>query len=293
MKNIPWKYALPYFVFLLLFVTLLFVIAPKEIRRMEAILPDCVDAGEVSPPPNTPRPDFAALPDSSRSSDFINYMQPLVSHINADLLAKRIRLEKIAAQKKHCSADLAFVNRLIGTYHLAPITADSLFKEEASYQKLLRRVDVIPETLVVAQAAVESGWGTSRFARQGNAYFGQWCFSKGCGIPPKQPKSPGVAYHEIMSFPMPLGALEAYVLNLNTHRAYAKFRKLRAQLRKAHIAKYGEFNPFHPNPISLLKTLGSYSQRGGAYLCEVYAVMRDNHLIDPETLQTTNPPLCH
>ncbi|MGI2103199.1 glucosaminidase domain-containing protein [Shewanella oncorhynchi] len=91
---------------------------------------------------------------------------------------------------------------------------------------LLERVDILPPSLVLAQAAKESGWGTSRFAREGNALFGQWDF-KGNGMEPRQ-KRQGLGNYGLARFDTPFASVEGYLLNLNTHNAYQKMRDFRA-----------------------------------------------------------------
>jgi Bax protein len=128
-------------------------------------------------------------------------------------------------------------------------------------------MDIIPPSLALAQSAEESGWGTSRFARQGNALFGQWTWDRSQGIRPSA--AAASATHAIRRFPTLLAAVRAYARNLNTHRAYASFRLERERLRQ------------QSQPISgfrLATTLTRYSERGGAYVRSLHAIMRGNDL---------------
>jgi Bax protein len=101
--------------------------------------------------------------------------------------------------------------------------------ETGDVDTLLRRVDVVPASLVLAQAAVESGWGSSRFAREGNNYFGMRTYSENVdGIDPKKAEG-----FKVIAYPSISASVRSYMLNLNTHKAYAELRRMRAQLRTA------------------------------------------------------------
>lgn len=133
--------------------------------------------------------------------------------------------------------------------------------------RLLSRVDTIPESLVLAQAANESGWGTSRFARQANNIFGQWTFTPGTGIVPAgRPK--GETY-EVRRFTTLYQSVRAYMRNINTHRAYATLRNVRAELRQAGLPVTGD---------QLASTLINYSTRREAYAREIRRMIKSNQL---------------
>nr|WP_285817562.1 glucosaminidase domain-containing protein [Echinimonas agarilytica] len=132
-------------------------------------------------------------------------------------------------------------------------------------QSIDSRINTVPVALALAQAAKESGWGTSRFARQGNNLFGQWCFSKGCGLVPLQRK-PG-AKHEVATFDSPAYSVDAYVRNINANGAYQLLRQHRQSLQ----------NQAMPELVkALILGLGSYSERGQAYVHEVDAMIDNN-----------------
>jgi Bax protein len=133
--------------------------------------------------------------------------------------------------------------------------------------ELLLKVDVIPASIVLAQAANESAWGTSRFALEGNNVFGQWCFVEGCGIVPNR-RVEG-ATHEVKSFDTIEDAIESYFLNINSHRLYIGFRQERARLRQLGQSL---------DPFLLVQELGRYSQRGENYIDEVQTMIRQNDL---------------
>ena len=134
------------------------------------------------------------------------------------------------------------------------------------FNELLNRHDIIPPSLALAQSIIESGWGTSRFAINGNAIFGQWTFKTGTGLVPLE-RSPGEA-HEIKSFDKLEHSVEQYIFNLNYHRAYKGFRNLRKKLRKNNIL----------NGYSLAGTLNNYSEKRNSYVKLVQLIMESNNL---------------
>ncbi|MCR6652499.1 MAG: glucosaminidase domain-containing protein [Cellvibrionaceae bacterium] len=120
---------------------------------------------------------------------------------------------------------------------------------------------------MLAQAASESAWGTSRFAREGYNYFGQWCFKAGCGIVPKR-RLEG-AYHEVTRFDSVRESVAAYFHNINTHSAYHGLRLLRQE-------KTARREPFSGHELA--GKLTSYSERGAPYIEELRSIMRSNQL---------------
>lgn len=103
------------------------------------------------------------------------------------------------------------------------------FSQASTWELLLQRVGVVPNSLVIAQAINESAWGTSRFALHGNNYFGQWCYSAGCGLIPAN-RAPDGDY-ELKAFPSALASVRGYMRNLNTLHLYHDFRQQRHALR--------------------------------------------------------------
>ncbi|MDZ7711676.1 MAG: glucosaminidase domain-containing protein [Rhodovibrio sp.] len=149
------------------------------------------------------------------------------------------------------------LERLADKYQVAP----------GNLAKLKRRVDVVPPALVLAQAAIETGWGTSRFAQQGNAIFGQHT---------RDPEDPGMVPREledpsfrVRAFETVTGAVEAYLRNLNTHPAYAGLRARRAEARAR-----GEY----PDGADLAGGLVDYSARGQDYVEDIRLTIRANDL---------------
>ena len=147
------------------------------------------------------------------------------------------------------------------------IDAGADLTDRALQDKLLRRVDTLPPSLVLAQAAEESGWGTSRFAVEGNALFGMWTWS-GKGVTPLQQRS-NLGNYKIASYETPLQSVIAYMHNLNTHQAYSTLRARRAELRKAGTKVTG---------WELANTLTKYSERGQEYVDSLHSLMKVNRL---------------
>ena len=142
---------------------------------------------------------------------------------------------------------------------------ESATKKEVA--ELLLRVDQVPASLALAQAAMESAWGTSRFAVQGNNLFGQWCYQKGCGLVPLRRNAGST--HEVAKFDSVSDAIKSYLKNINTHRAYADLRNDRASLRSAGKPITGH---------QLAEGLIDYSELREAYVHEIQAVIRINKL---------------
>ena len=130
------------------------------------------------------------------------------------------------------------------------------------------RMDIIPVSLALAQAANESGWGTSRFALEGNALFGQWTWSKK-GISPKN-KDPNQS-HKILQFQVLKASVRAYKNNLNTHNAYQEFREARAKLRQEEVLING---------LELTKYLKKYAADGEKYVAILNDIIERNSLTD-------------
>ncbi len=136
-----------------------------------------------------------------------------------------------------------------------------------SWISLIKRTDTVPLSLLIAQAAIESAWGTSRFARKGNNYFGIWCSTPGCGIVPKQ-RAEG-ANHEVERYSSVEQAIRKYIHILNTRPAFKELRTLRHQQRVSLLS---------PTGTMLIKGLGRYAQNGSEYMETLNKVIRQNQL---------------
>ena len=238
---------------------------PTASERLGYTLSDIRSTGRA-----VPRVYIARLPaDLSRITSvgqrknlFIRITLPLILRVNDDIERDRERLRvlmkqvgdgiDLRARDRRWIADLAREYRT-GTEDLG---------------ELLARVDTIPPSLALAQAAIESGWGRSRFARLGNALYGQWSFD-GKGIVPVD-RDAG-KNHRIKVFPRLLESVAEYARNLNTHAAYRDFRTIRAQFNSGEARATGD---------QLVETLSGYSERGALYIDELRTIIRVNGLLD-------------
>jgi Bax protein len=222
-----------------------------------------------------PMPDFAAILDvEAKKQAFFDYLQPVVEAQNQRVARQRMKLlniiTKVGAHTPLNTADQIFLRALSRTYgvNTSDLYTTSDLYSSAALQLLLLRVDVIPPSLVLAQAADESAWGTSRFVKEGYSFFGQWCYREGCGLVPEQRRAS--AYHEVQRFASLEAAVNAYFMNLNTFDSYRELRQIRQQLRD------------HSAPIDGLSLAGGlidYSERGAAYISELRQIIRDNDLL--------------
>ncbi len=214
-------------------------------------------------------PDFAAIQDIElKKQAFFDFLQPYIDAKNAEVRIQRLRLQLILARIKVGVGlghdDNVFVWDLARKYQ---IKTDDLH-EIGFLDRLMHRVDVLPPSLVLAQAANESGWGTSRFAQEGYNFFGQWCYTEGCGLVPGNRRA--FASHEVKSFMSVEEAVNAYFRNLNTFPGYQDLRIIRQELRQ-------DSKPI--DGISLTEGLGKYSERGKEYIHDLQSVIYKNNLL--------------
>ena len=212
-------------------------------------------------------PDFAAISDvSEKKSAFYAYMLPLIREANAEVAIERDALLTMRATLlEGRSLTVAQFNQLSALERRYRVEADAWVARRVG--ELLARVDVVPESLVLAQAAKESGWGTSRFAREGNNLFGIWCFTEGCGLTPRARNAD--LGHEVQRFNAVVDGVRYYLRTINTHRAYESLREIRAEARRDRTAPLGEM---------LAMGLERYSERGLAYVREIQSMIRYNRL---------------
>jgi len=217
---------------------------------------------------NVTAPDFASIADiKAKKRAFFDFMLPLIREANRNIRSDRTELEAIgnrfASGAVLNGEDHQRLEQLFTRYGLTmPQTV-----ETRDLRGLLDRVDVVPASLVLAQAANESGWGTSRFAVEANNYFGIWCFSKGCGVVPSG--RDGGARHEVARYRTAMDGVVAYMHNINTHNAYRDLREMRAEQRHVQERLHGH---------QLAEGLNRYSERGLAYVREIQTMIRVNRL---------------
>jgi len=212
-----------------------------------------------------PLPDFASFQVvDEKKRAFFDYFSTLVAAVNSDIKEDRSRLEALQNTTALSADDNEWLTELAEQYD---VTLSAERQDSSALSALLNRVDQIPESLVLSQAAIESAWGTSRFAQEGRNFFGQWCYTKGCGLVPAARKKK--ASHEVKVFDSPLHSVQAYFNNVNRNRAYAPLRALRAQARAAGEQLSG---------CRLSEGLKRYSELGEKYIAQVKSVIRINGL---------------
>ena len=232
-----------------------------------SLLTACEQSSDIDPEENKPGTvaNSATPPISvkDKKANFFNFLHPMIKKANADVLKQREELLKI-------QTDLTDLNnQQVKT--LASLTKTYKVDQDLPLEKQVSALDIkintIPASLVLAQAANESAWGTSRFAQEGNNYFGQWCFSKGCGIVPNSRDSD--ASHEVADFDSPYDSVKSYIKNLNRHATYAQLRDIRQKAID---------NDRDVTGVALAQGLIGYSERGEEYVKEIQQMIRYNNL---------------
>ena len=185
-----------------------------------------------------------------RKEVFFNYLLPVIHKKNAEIVALRNAISNNELNDNQ-------LNDLAKKYRV----------ETPSKEELLKVIDILPPSLVLAQAANESDWGRSRFAKDFNNYFGIWCFYKGCGVIPKDRDED--ATHEVASFKSLEDCIDYYVLNINRSYAYEDLRLMRKNQRE------------NLQPITgalLAQGLGNYAFPGDEYIESIQTLINFNQL---------------
>ena len=198
---------------------------------------------------------------NKRKDTFIKIVMPLILSENEKILDDRNRLFKILGKQSNTMGEKVWLKRRFKDYDVKG--------EDITELKL--RMDIVPTSIAIAQAAKESGWGTSRFALEGNAMYGQWTWD-GDGIEPS--KKDKKKEHKILKFPKLQSSVAAYMKNLNTHRGYSEFRDKRSKIRE----KKQEVNG-----LDLVDYLYNYAQTGSEYVKTLKIIIQQNNLNDFDT----------
>ena len=201
-----------------------------------------------------------------KKETFIKIVLPLIVAENERILADRLKMKRIYKKKNTTDLEKQWLRQKLLEYKV----------KKGNMAELLLRMDIIPTSIALAQAAKESGWGTSRFALEGNAIFGQWTWS-GKGIAPLNRESD--KSHKILKFPILRASVKAYQNNLNTHKSYIKFRDKRSEMRKKNKVISG---------LDLTETLKNYAQTGSEYIKILNQIIRQNRLTDFEPVRLVN-----
>jgi len=202
-------------------------------------------------------PDLSSLDSNERKDRFIRYMLPLILKANEDVRQRQKLIRQTIAEN-----DFELLEKWAELYGIKVAGRD----DDTIARVLLKRVRPVPVSLALAQAAVESGWGTSRFVMEGNALFGQWAWSLDAGIRPEEPRYENAV---VRSFPTLFDSVRAYIHNLNTHYAYSDFRKIRLEIS----------TPPTPDEIDdLISGLHPYSEEGEKYIETLRLIIASNDL---------------
>ena len=195
---------------------------------------------------------------TERKEFFIQIILPLILEENNNIKLDRKTLFNIINKSNNTKLEKKWLEKKYKQY--------GVVSKDLSLLKI--RMDEIPVSLAIAQAAKETGWGTSRFAQEGNALFGQWTWS-GEGLKPKEADE--TEGHKVMKFNVLQASVRAYQRNLNTHRSYKNFRLARAELRDR-----GE----QLDSLILSKFLSNYAETGDKYVDVLQKIIKQNNLKD-------------
>lgn len=251
----------------------------KQIRKNKATVPEIY---------------FARLPrelpgirnvEIKKELFFSSLLAPILK-VNDTIRQDRRRLKKIILKQTlgtdASEPDYLWLTQKLAHYRVKVRNGQSLVAHSGELlAELLNRMNIIPPELALAQAAQESGWGTSRFAQQGNALYGQWTWGSGCGMVPAQ-RDKGKT-HRMKCFKSIIESVDSYMLNLNTHNAY---RALRQERRAFHDDQVMD-------AIPLVETLTSYSEEGQNYVEKIKNIIRTNKLKDFNKARLSTDPRSH
>jgi len=224
-------------------------------------------------------PNFSAHKNvKDKKNAFFNFLKPYLVYENSLILKQRsfiIEQQKVFNTGESINEE----NKVTLEKYILDYRCNSTdLTNSETYIELLTRVDIIPQELALAQAALESSWGSSYFARVANNLFGQWCFTPGCGIVPRARRKGET--HEVKKFISVGLSIRSYMLFLNSHPAFDLLRNERAAARAR-----------QKNPSALLMANGleKYSARGVAYIREIKSIIRSNQAILTKPMNMSNP----
>ena len=197
-------------------------------------------------------PEFDKIEDvQEMKKTFFNYLLPEINKKNNEIQSIRKRL----------------INNDLSAEELDKLYEKYRVKKGIEIDALLEKIDIIPPSLVLSQAALESNWGRSRFAKFYHNYFGLWCFKKGCGVIPKK-RDKGNS-HEVAKFSSPEKAIDFYFLSINRNKSYEILRKIRLKKR---------LNSESVSGLSLSEGLESYAEIGYEYVDRIKKIIKTNEL---------------
>ncbi|AOY87109.1 bax protein [Marinobacter salinus] len=212
---------------------------------------------------NDDLPDFSQFRDTTeKKAAFFSFLYPRIVLANSRILIERDYLDSLAKKSSLTAKEKKWLSA-----QAERLRVDVPTGSPEQFALLHKRLDVIPPSLILSQAANESAWGTSRFAIKGNNLFGQWCFSKGCGLVPRS-RVEG-ADHEVAKFSSPYRSVRAYIQNLNRHPTYQALRDVRLKDRRTDQPLSG---------LDMAQGLLGYSERGEEYVEEIRSMIHYNNL---------------
>jgi len=211
--------------------------------------------------------DFANLEDVKKKKEiFFLVAYPMILMMNENIKIERqqiINIEKKFRNKTIHEKDIQKLEELANKYKLDTNPLDRIL-----FRKLLQRINIIPVSLALGQAIIESGWGQSRFAIEGNALYGQWTYDQQQGLVPKQRDSDKT--HVVKKFDKLEDSVRSYMFNINTHPAYYDFRlvrRLTSALRLTSTAVNYK-----------IQYLAAYSEIGQKYVDQLEMILETNNL---------------
>lgn len=272
---------------LMLFISMLaffWMLVAPFIEKNKAVKVDIIERTSVAttiasiPPKKIEKPLHSVkLPDFSQFTNvaekkrqFFNFISPAIKNENQKLFLLHEHLLRLQLKFEQGLnlVESTFVTKLARKYRI-----NTKLSIKQQLDELLTCVDQVPEALVLVQAANESAWGTSRFARIGLNFFGIWCYQPKCGMVPNGRS--GDDKHEVAAFQSVEQAVQRYFYNINTNAAYKVFRDIRKQLRV-------ENQPLHPKVLA--SGLLAYSSRGEHYVLEITKMLEQNQVYFSNTL---------
>jgi Bax protein len=218
--------------------------------------------------PRTPVPDFSSYKDvKQKKLAFFSYLKPMVDKSNRRVLSERSRILTLQKKNNLSPWELTELQSIALRYRIVSFDQGS-----EGFKTLLQRVDSLPPSLVLAQGANESSWGTSRFARDGKNFFGLWCYTTDCGLVPEKRESG--RRHKVAEFDTVQEGVDYYFYTLNSHPAYNDLRELRVKLSNTNQPLTGH---------ALAQGLLFYSERREAYVQDIRTMIRINDLLRYDT----------
>jgi len=252
---------------LLLILALVLGICVSRFQHFEPTEKTSVGFSPTPPPKwyDEDLPDFSQYTViDERKEAFFDFLFPRIVVANRNVLEMREYLYELESKEQLTEADKDWLQSQADRLRVPGETGSP-----EQFRELEKRLDIIPPSLMLAQAANESAWGTSRFSTKGNNLFGQWCFTEGCGMVPSR-RSEGMG-HEVANFDHAYASIRSYIANLNRHEAYAGLREVRAGQRSDNDM---------PDGLTLAEGLESYSERGLAYVREIQSMINFNQLTE-------------